>query len=217
MADPRPPATAAQLYDAIGETYEATFGQQQPGLTRALDRLVQALPPRARVLDLGSGTGRPVAATIAAAGHAVTGYDVSQRMVTFARTHVPGATFEVEDMRSLRFDRDSCDAVLTVFSLLQLSHADQLEMLTRISRWLAPGGYLLVATVPHPPGCPGRESDWMGHRVRTYSFPALALKEHLAKTGLQLLHAETVGFVPTSEDADAEEQIYLIARKPEIA
>ncbi|MFI5593703.1 class I SAM-dependent methyltransferase [Amycolatopsis sp. NPDC051758] len=217
MTDPRSPTTAAQLYDAIGETYEAAFGQQQPGLTRALDLLVSALPPRARVLDLGSGTGRPVAATVAAAGHTVTGYDVSQRMVQFAQAHVPGATFEVNDMRSLNFDGDSWDAVLTVFSLLQLSHADQLEMLTRISRWLAPGGYVLVATVPHPAGCPGRESEWMGHRVRTYSFPALALKAHLVQTGLQILHDEVVAFVPNNDKANAEEQVYLIARKPEVA
>lgn len=216
MSDPHPPESAAQLYDAIGETYEAAFDQQS-GLTRALDALVRALPTGARVLDLGSGTGRPVAATLAAAGHAVIGYDVSERMVTFARAHVPGATFEVGDMLSLRFGEGSCDAALTVFSLLQLPHAAQLQMLERISRWLAPGGYFLVATVPHPAGCLGRDGDWMGHRVRTYSFTALALKEHIGATGLQVVHDEAVVFVPASDEADAEEQVYLIARKPDDA
>ncbi|MCR6488263.1 class I SAM-dependent methyltransferase [Amycolatopsis sp. OK19-0408] len=216
MSDPHSPESAAQLYDAIGETYEAAFGQQ-PGLTRVLDALVRALPLGVRVLDLGSGTGRPVAATLAAGGHAVTGYDVSERMVNFARAHVPDARFEVGDMRSLSFGEGSWDAALTVFSLLQLPHADQLQMLERISQWLAPGGYFLAATVPHPAGCGGRESDWMGHRVRTYSFTALALKEHVAAAGLQVLHEEVVSFVPASDEADAEEQVYLIARKPDVA
>jgi ubiquinone/menaquinone biosynthesis C-methylase UbiE len=102
MADSRSPESAALVYNALGQAYEAAFGHQ-PAASAALAHLLPLLPERARVLDVGAGTGWPVAATVAAAGHNVTGYDFSETMVSLARKRVPAARFELAEMRELAF------------------------------------------------------------------------------------------------------------------
>ncbi|WP_328297358.1 class I SAM-dependent methyltransferase [Streptomyces sp. NBC_00435] len=54
------------------------------------------------MLDIGSGTGRPVSHTLVEAGCEVTGIDGSSTMVELARQQVPGARFELQDVRSLQ-------------------------------------------------------------------------------------------------------------------
>ncbi|WP_410659076.1 class I SAM-dependent methyltransferase [Amycolatopsis sp. lyj-112] len=74
------PATAEELFDAIGSAYEDAFGRP-PVIGKAVRHLLDVLPSSSRVLDIGSGTGRPVAEDLATAGHRVTGLDVSSVMV----------------------------------------------------------------------------------------------------------------------------------------
>jgi predicted TPR repeat methyltransferase len=74
--DRRRPLTAAELFDAIGAGYQEAFGRP-PVVECGLGELLSRLPPRSRMLDIGSGTGLPVAHDLAAAGHRVTGLDVS--------------------------------------------------------------------------------------------------------------------------------------------
>ncbi|WP_329059551.1 hypothetical protein [Amycolatopsis sp. NBC_01480] len=55
--------TAAELFHEIGAGYEAAFGRP-PVVDAAVRELLAVLAEHARVLDIGSGTGRPVAADL---------------------------------------------------------------------------------------------------------------------------------------------------------
>ena len=166
MDDERP-LTAAELFDAIGTDYEDVFGRP-PLVDRAVQELVKRLPPASRVLDIGSGTGWPVAADLTAAGHQVTGLDVSPRMVEIAREKVPDATFVHVDVREWTSPEHSWDAVCAFFPFLQMPRADTAAVLADIARWLVPGGWLSLVTVPTDQE---REvEDFFGHRVEITSF-----------------------------------------------
>ncbi|QWF85854.1 class I SAM-dependent methyltransferase [Amycolatopsis sp. CA-230715] len=214
MVEPRMPESAATVYNDLGRDYEDAFGHQ-PEVGATLEHLLTLLPAEANVLDLGSGTGWPVAATIADAGHRLTGYDVSDTMVRLARDRVPAASFERADMRLLDFEPGRWDAVLTFFSMLQIPCQEQDTMLTRLVSWLAPGGYLVMATVPtetdHQAG------EWMGHWVQTYSFPRELLRNRLKKADLHIVREKLVQYVPETDQAGPEPQIYFTARKPPVA
>ncbi|MEJ8640727.1 class I SAM-dependent methyltransferase [Streptomyces sp. MS1.HAVA.3] len=106
--------SAAEVFDALGERYEEAFGRV-PGQIEALDWLTARLPAGARVLDVGSGTGRPTAEALVRAGCAVTGIDVSAAMVALARARVPQAHFDQADVRTYMPEPGGFDAVCAFF------------------------------------------------------------------------------------------------------
>ncbi|MEU8512896.1 methyltransferase domain-containing protein [Kitasatospora sp. NPDC048722] len=202
---------AARPFDVLGKTYEDTYAQL-PEQLAAIEWLLARLPERARVMDIGSGTGRPTAELIAAAGHDVTGYDVSSTMVELARTQVPHARFELADVRTLADAPGQWDAVTAFFPLLQMPRADLDATLARIADWLAPGGLLVFATVPFD--AEDEEIQWMGQTIRCTSYPAETYLQLLRKAGLDIVHEQISVFYPDFPGMGAEEHLFVHARKP---
>ena len=209
MVDERP-MSAAELFDAIGSGYEDAFGRP-PVVDRAVQELMRRLEPGSRVLDIGSGTGRPVAADLTAAGHRVTGLDVSSRMVEIAREQVPGATFVHVDVRRWTSPEASWDAVCAFFPFLQMPRGDTAAVLADVGRWLVPGGWLALVTVPMD--AEGVPVDFLGSRVELTSFSPAALQEHVRAAGLQIVDTHLEVFRPDTEGARAEEHLLILARR----
>ncbi|WP_440899799.1 class I SAM-dependent methyltransferase [Actinosynnema sp.] len=205
------PDPAARAFDALGADYERAFADL-PEQLAALDWLLAELPEGARVLDVGSGTGRPTAERLVAAGHRVTGCDVSTTMVELARERVPGARFELVDVRELPAAPESLDAVTAFFPLLQMPRADQARVLADLADRLVPGGLLAVATVPAD--VEGVDLVWLGQPVRCTSFPAPAFRALVESTGLRVEHERHGEFTPDFPGAVPEEHLFLLARKP---
>ncbi|MER6214252.1 class I SAM-dependent methyltransferase [Streptomyces sp. NPDC001674] len=204
--------TAAEVFDELAERYEEAFGEI-PAQREALEWLVGRLPHGARVLDVGSGTGRPTAETLARAGCAVTGIDVSAGMVALARTRVPGARFEQADVRTFEPPGSGgYDAVCAFFPLLMMDQPQIAASLERMASWTAPGGYLVVATVPGD--FDALDIEFMGHRVTVSSLSAEEYARRIEAAGLELLHHETALFHPAGDLADPEEHLFCYARRP---
>ncbi|KOU75453.1 methyltransferase domain-containing protein [Streptomyces virginiae] len=202
--------SAAEVFDALGERYEEVFGQV-PGQIEALDWLTARLPAGARVLDVGSGTGRPTAETLVRAGCDVTGIDVSAAMVALARARVPGARFEQADVRTYTPPPGGFDAVCSFFPLLVMDQPEVAAALDRMASWTAPGGYFVMATVPGD--IRGLDIEWMGHEVTVSS---LSTEDHLARLadrGLEVLHHHTATFRPADGGAVPEEHLFCYARR----
>ncbi len=138
---------AAAVFDALGAAYEQAFAASAAH-RESLERLLAGLAPGSRVLDVGSGTGRPTAQTLADAGHRVLGVDVSPVMTALAARQVPGAEFRCADIRDFPLAEGEFDAVCVYFSLLQLGRGEQADLMERLVRSLRPGGLLVAATVP---------------------------------------------------------------------
>ena len=74
---------AADVFDTLGLEYQRAWSHQ-PALHGTLAWFAATQPSGSRVLDIGCGTGVPVARTLAKAGMKVTGLDVSPVMVDIA-------------------------------------------------------------------------------------------------------------------------------------
>ncbi|APU43620.1 class I SAM-dependent methyltransferase [Streptomyces sp. NPDC056254] len=202
--------SAAEVFDALGERYEEVFGRV-PGQIEALDWLTARLPGRARVLDVGSGTGRPTAETLVRAGCDVTGIDVSAAMVALARARVPGARFEQADVRTYTPPPGGFDAVCSFFPLLVMDQPEVAAALDRMASWTAPGGYFVMATVPGD--IRGLDIEWMGHEVTVSSLSTEDHLTRLADRGLEVLHHHTATFMPAGDGAVPEEHLFCYARR----
>ncbi|MGW4874508.1 class I SAM-dependent methyltransferase [Streptomyces chartreusis] len=206
--DQRPPA--AVLFDDLGPDYEKAFAHA-PAHLSALEWLIERLPPAARTLDVGSGTGRPTAATLVEAGHSVLGVDVSPVMVELAARQVPEAEFRCDDIRELPLDADSFDGVCVFFSLLQMTRAEQSALMRRLTRALKPGGHLVLATVPAD--VEDVEVVFMGRRVLATSFAEGALTDLLESAGLTVLSRHDTAFTPAHPDAGPEPHLFVHCRR----
>jgi SAM-dependent methyltransferase len=149
-------------YDALSARYDEAFdGEAKYGPW--LEELLGRLPSSSRVLDLGCGSGVPVALTLAEAGHQVTGVDLSKVQVERARERVPAATFLQADAAQLQFSAAGFDTVLAFYSLIHIPLDEQQGLLQKIGNWVRPGG-LFVATVGAG-AWTGSEENWLGGEV----------------------------------------------------
>ncbi|MBR9843761.1 MAG: class I SAM-dependent methyltransferase [Rhodobacteraceae bacterium] len=113
-----------------------------------LQTWLETLPRPARLLDLGCGSGRPIAPFLLGQGHHLTGYDYSPEMIRLAQSHFPKtdwphADWHVADMRdppeSPRFD-----GILSWDGFFHLSPEEQRAALPRMSALLHPGGAMML-------------------------------------------------------------------------
>jgi SAM-dependent methyltransferase len=92
-----------------------------------LDRFLDVLRPRASVLDLGCGSGEPVARYLLERGCAVTGVDSSSTLIRMCRDKFPDQEWIVADMRTLALGL-RFDGILAWDSFFHLCPADQRRM-----------------------------------------------------------------------------------------
>jgi SAM-dependent methyltransferase len=114
---------------------------------RALDNLLRALqlPASAHILDLACGRGRH-ARYLAEQGFDVTGLDISQKSIAFARQFEhERLSFYQHDMRRA-FRSNYYDAVMNMFTSFGYfdTDADHLRVLKNVAQGLRPGGKLLL-------------------------------------------------------------------------
>ncbi|MFF3965724.1 class I SAM-dependent methyltransferase [Streptomyces griseorubiginosus] len=191
--------------------YEKAFARSEAHLA-SLEWLLGRLAPGSRVLDVGSGTGRPTASTLADAGHEVLGVDVSPVMVELAVRQVPRATFRLADIRELPLEDDAFDAVCVYFSLLQMSRAEQSQVLGRLGRTLRPGGSLVLATVPAD--VEDLAIEFMGRPVRATSFAGEDVVAVVRDAGLVVESEHLVEFTPDHPEGAPEPHLFVYGRLP---
>lgn len=146
-------------YDALAVRYEQVYGAETTYLPW-ISELCGRISAGGRVLDLGCGSGIPVARALAAAGHHVTGVDISEVQVRRARHRVPAAEFLHADATAVDFPAASFDAVVTFFALIHIPLDEQLPLLKRVAGWIRPGGWFL-GTTGHR-AWTGTEDNWLG-------------------------------------------------------
>jgi SAM-dependent methyltransferase len=109
------------------------------------DRFIAALPKGGSVLDLGCGSGSPVALHMVECGLHVTCVDSSPTMVSLCRERLPGQEWLVADMRSLALSQ-KFDGVLAWDSFFHLKPDDQRRMFGVFAAHAAASAMLMFNT-----------------------------------------------------------------------
>lgn len=188
-----PPPDFSSGWEAVADRFAALRSEIGADIVR---RWAAQLPPGGSVVDIGCGTGWPVAQVLADAGLAVSGIDPAPTLLAAFRVALPEAPAACEPVQRSGFFGRSFDGAVAIGLLFLLSDADQRNAIARIATALRPGGRLLFSA----PRTPCRWHDTLTGR------PSLSLGE----AGYRALLTE-YGMTLTDLPADAGGNDYFDA------
>jgi SAM-dependent methyltransferase len=110
-----------------------------------LDRFSALLPHGASILDIGCGSGEPIAKYLIDRGFTVDGVDTSPTLIALCRERFPQRSWHVADMRTLALE-DTFDGLLAWDSFFHLSHDDQRRMFPIFRQHASPGAALMFTS-----------------------------------------------------------------------
>jgi SAM-dependent methyltransferase len=124
------------------------FDEARTGSSMELPYLEMAAslaPPPGAALDLGCGSGEPLARYFIERGYDVTGVDVVEEMLDMCRARFPRMRWLQEDMRRIDIGA-AFDIVIAWDSYFHLPPDDQRRMFHTFRRHTAPGGVLMFTS-----------------------------------------------------------------------
>lgn len=200
-------------YDAVADNYVSTgMGDlgPEPWLRAALDAFAEQVRDVGPVLDAGCGPGH-VAAYLHGRGLAVSGIDLSPRMVEHARRLHPEVSFTAASVTEVTPAPGSLGGVLGWWSWFNLPRDVLPRVVTTMAAALRPGGQLLIGThvgegdLARTVAYGDVPVRWTTHLYRPEELTAL-----LTAAGLELVVELRFPDVPPS----GRPQVVVVGRRP---
>ncbi|WP_287899375.1 class I SAM-dependent methyltransferase [Brevundimonas sp.] len=178
----KPPAEAiADLYARRARDFDAD--RTKTLFERSwLDAFLAHVPQGGRVLDLGCGSGEPIARYLVEQGCEIVGVDVSPDLIDLCRGRFPDQAWITADMRGVDLGR-TFDGVIAWHSLIHLPPEAQPAMLAVFARHLRPGGVLLFTSGSEQGETIG---EWRGEPLYHGSLSLDAYRTGLDDVGLDV-------------------------------
>ena len=115
-----------------------------------LNRFLSLIPKEGAILDVGCGTGEPIAQYILAQQYEVVGLDVSPKMIELVSHRFPDQKWLCADMRTFSLSQPF-EGLISWGAFFHLTPDEQRSTLPRFIEQLVPGGVLLL-TIGHEAG-----------------------------------------------------------------
>lgn len=134
------------LYERHARAFDRDRSRSLP--ERAwLERFLTHVRPDGTVLDVGCGSGEPIASYLLDRGRAIVGVDASPSMIELCRMRFPDSEWLVADMRECELGRDF-DGILAWDSFFHLGMDDQRAMFARFATHAHRGAPLMFTSGP---------------------------------------------------------------------
>lgn len=148
-----------------------------------LEDVASRLDAGAEILDLGCGTGEPIARFFLERGFRLTGIDAAPAMLALCRQRLPQGTWVEADMRRLDLGR-RVGAILAWDSFFHLDAGDQRAMFKVFEAHIAPRGLLLFTSGPNEAEA---IVDWYGSRLFHASLASDEYRRLLRASGFEVI------------------------------
>ncbi len=192
----RPPGSPADAFDHTNADYRDWL---QP--------FFRMLAPGTEVLDLGCGCGIPEAQMLTERFR-LTGVDITDVQIERARRQVPEARFLRADMTEVSFRHDAFGGIVCLYALIHVPLAEQPGLLTKVFRWLGPGGLFLVTT--GATAWTGVEEGWLGSNAKMYwsHADASTYERWFRERGFHILRRTLI------PEGKTQHALYLVQKRP---
>ena len=110
----------------------------------SIDQFKKLLPPKAKVIDIGCGSGRD-AKVFTSMGLDVLGIDYSSNLLEIAKVTAPSADFQLKDIETMTLPAASFDGAWSACSLGHIPKNKILDVLKQIHSLLKDNGHFYLA------------------------------------------------------------------------
>lgn len=194
-----------------GKSYDLISGEWQKfrnaaAINKCIVDFAELLPPNGRVLDIGCGTGYPIAQYLSLKNFSVTGIDISRNMIKAAKSlRLPNARFLQADISDFSTD-EKYDGVIAFDSIWHISRDEQPACYRKISALMKRGAYFIFT---HG-NTDGELVDTMFNQKFYYGSLSLnELKAILSETGLKIISSVE----HYKEETTGERDLLVITKK----
>ena len=196
--------STSRSFDRAASIYDQTRPLLEPIAKHGLQAILGLTGPKARILDVGTGTGR-ISIPLLERGADLVGCDISAKMLTRLHEKFPSARISQADASQLPFPAGQFDAVLTVHVMHLIP--PWREALREFRRVLVPGGIYLNVRTWDPVGISIRGQmrkfwrDWLGEQDVDARLPGIQdgseFLPELSSLGAQLTEVEVIRYPVT--------------------
>jgi cyclopropane fatty-acyl-phospholipid synthase-like methyltransferase len=198
-------------YDLIAEQWHAGrhASWYNEHVSPYVDRILDGLPAAAKVLDLGCGTGEPIAKYIVERGFRVTGVDESSELLKFARRTIPEAELIQADMVTVELT-GTFEAAVAWDSMFHVERKHHAAIYQKLANALREGGRLLLSVGGSAPAeddsVEGFTSEMYGQTFYYSGFAPEVARKLIEASGFEIELWEV-------DDPASRGHIAVIARK----
>ncbi len=174
-------------YDLIASAYAEirnSFATEQ----QYLDLLMNYLKPNSHILDIGCGSGFPIASYLLQHEFQITGIDGSKELLKIAKIKYPPMKTVCGDIRTLELN-EKFDAVVEWWCLFHIPQQDHEKMILRFANWLKPNGILEFTTGDQE--YEGKNSNMLNQELSFYSLDPKQYEKYLHNAGFKILLCES--------------------------
>lgn len=144
-----------KTYNNIVQEYISYFKTKQLDgkvqFQREINYLVKHLSNNSTILDVGTATGDyPKYLTEQCKKNfKVTGIDAAPNMIREAKKKSPKANFAIMDMRNIKYDKNSFDAIICFATLIHVNDNDCIKILNKFNSLLKDSGIIIINVLEH--------------------------------------------------------------------
>lgn len=173
-------------YDQIASGFAEmrdSFATEQ----KYLDSFIQHLPSKGNVLDLGCGSGYPIASYLIDKGFEVTGIDGSEKLLEIAKVKCPAMKQIHSDVRTVSIT-EKFDGIIEWWCLFHLPKPDHEKMFSLFASWLKRGGILEFTSGDSE--YEATDSVMLNQELSFYSLDPSLYEKYLKQNGFEILLRE---------------------------
>ncbi|OTG68865.1 SAM-dependent methyltransferase [Acinetobacter sp. ANC 4470] len=167
-----------------------------------LDHFLSLIPQHSKILDLGCGSGKPIADYLIRPDHKITGVDSSDVMIEMAQQNFPKQHWLQADMRTVELDQ-KFNAILAWDSFFHLTPDDQRQMFRQFAQFAQQGTVLMFSSGPSHGEAIG---DLFGDALYHASLAPEEYRELLKQYGFKVIKM-------VAEDSECAGRTVWLAKK----
>lgn len=186
-------------YDKIAQGF-ANLRNEFHTEKKYLDLFIKYLAPNSSVLDIGCGTGHPIANYLIKNHFHVTGIDASNELLKIAKDKCLMMKKLHGDIRTIKLS-NTYDGIIEWWCLFHLPKSDHGLMINRFANWLKPNGILEFTTGDAE--YEGKSNAMLNQELCYYSLAPTEYEKLLQQNGFEILLKE----------ADQDQHLVWIARR----